>query len=72
MGVHQVSTDLKKVYDPVRREFGIPMNLVRLNKMCLSETCSKVHIGKHLSDSFPIQCDLNKEMLYRECFSTLH
>jgi hypothetical protein len=23
--------------------------------MCLNETYSKVHIGKHLSDSFPIQ-----------------
>jgi hypothetical protein len=23
--------------------------------MCLNETHSKVHIGKHLSDSFPIQ-----------------
>jgi hypothetical protein len=28
--------------------------------MCLNETYSKVHIGKHLSDSFPIQnCLLN-------------
>jgi hypothetical protein len=33
-------------------EFGIPMKLVRLIKMCLNETYSKVHIGKHLSDSF--------------------
>jgi hypothetical protein len=31
------------------------MKLVRLIKMCLNETYSKVHIGKHLSDSFPIQ-----------------
>jgi hypothetical protein len=36
-------------------EFGVSMKLVRLNKMCLNETYSKVHIGKHLSDSFPIQ-----------------
>jgi hypothetical protein len=27
----------------------------RLIKMCLNETYSKVRIGKHLSDSFPIQ-----------------
>jgi hypothetical protein len=31
------------------------MKLVRLIKMCLNKTCSKVRIGKHLSDSFPIQ-----------------
>jgi hypothetical protein len=36
-------------------EFGVPMTLVRLIKMCLNETYSKVHIGKYLSDSFPIQ-----------------
>jgi hypothetical protein len=35
-------------------EFGVPMKLVRLMKMCLNETYSRVHIGKHLSDSFPI------------------
>jgi hypothetical protein len=23
--------------------------------MCLNETYSKIHIGKHLSDTFPIQ-----------------
>jgi hypothetical protein len=31
------------------------MKLVKLIKMCLNETYSKVHISKHLSDSFPIQ-----------------
>jgi sorting nexin-29 len=35
-------------------EFGIPMKLVRLIKMCLNETYNKVCIGKYLSDSFPI------------------
>jgi hypothetical protein len=35
------------------------MKLVRLIKMCLNETCSKVCLGKHLSDSFPIQNGLN-------------
>jgi hypothetical protein len=35
--------------------FGIPMNLVKLIKMCLNETYSKVRIGKYLSDNFPIQ-----------------
>jgi hypothetical protein len=31
------------------------MKLVRLIKLCINETYSKVHIGKHLSDSFPIK-----------------
>jgi hypothetical protein len=41
-------------------EFGIPKKLVRLIKMCLNETCSKVRLGKHLSDKFPIPNDLKQ------------
>jgi hypothetical protein len=41
-------------------EFEVPMKLVRLIKMCLNETYSKVRIGKHLSDSFPIQNGLKE------------
>jgi hypothetical protein len=59
--------------DTVRREvlysilieFGMPMKMVRLIKMCLNQTYSKVHIGKHLSDNFPIQNGL------KHCFSAL-
>jgi hypothetical protein len=29
--------------------------------MCLNETYSKVLIGKHLSDSFPVQSGLKQE-----------
>jgi hypothetical protein len=36
-------------------EFGEPMKLVRLIKICLNETYSEVRIGKHLSNSIPIQ-----------------
>jgi hypothetical protein len=36
------------------------MKLVRLIKMCLTETYSKVHIVKHLSDMFPIQNGLKQ------------
>jgi hypothetical protein len=36
------------------------MKLVRLIKMCLNETYSKVHIGKYLSDSVPIQNGLKQ------------
>ena len=41
-------------------EFGIPMKLVRLIKMCLNETCSRVQVGKHLSDMFPIRNGLKQ------------
>jgi hypothetical protein len=41
-------------------EFGIPMKLVTLMKMCLSETCSRVWVGKHLSDTFPIKNGLKE------------
>jgi hypothetical protein len=66
--VHQLFIDFNKTYDSVRKEvlynilidFGVPMKLVRLIKMCLNETCSKVHIGKHLPDSFPIQNGLKQ------------
>jgi len=36
-------------------EFGAPMKLGRLITMCLNESCSKVHIVKHLYDAFSIQ-----------------
>jgi hypothetical protein len=36
------------------------MKLARLIKMCLNETCSKVHMGNILSDTFCIQNALNQ------------
>jgi len=61
--VHQLFIDFKKAYDLVRREvlynilieFGIPTKLVRVIKMCLNDTCSRVRVDKHLSDMFPIK-----------------
>jgi hypothetical protein len=61
-------TDFKKAYDSVKREvlynilleFSVLKKLVRLIKMCLNETYSKVHIGKVLSDTFPIQNGLKR------------
>jgi hypothetical protein len=47
--VHQLFIDFTKAYDSVRREvlynilveFGVPIKLVRLIKICLNETYSK-------------------------------
>jgi len=36
-------------------EFGMPMKLVRLIKMCLTDIYSKVLIDKKLTDECPIQ-----------------
>jgi len=41
-------------------EFGIPMKMVRLIKMCLNETYSRVQVGKHLSDMFPVRNGLEQ------------
>jgi hypothetical protein len=58
--IHKLFVDFKNVFDSVRTEvlyniiieFGVFMKLVRLIKMCLNETYSKVHLGKHLSIIF--------------------
>ena len=39
----------------ILNEFGIPKKLVRLIIMCLTETYSRVRVGKNLSDKFPIR-----------------
>jgi len=60
--MHQLFMDFKKAYDSVRREilynilieFGIPMELVRLTKMCLTEMYTRVRAGKNFSYVFPI------------------
>ena len=41
-------------------EFGIPKKLVRLVKMCLTETYSRVRVGENLSDMFPIRNGLKQ------------
>ena len=67
--MHQLFIDFKKAYDEVNREvfynilteFGIPMNLVRLIKMCLNATYSRVQLGNwYLSEVFPIRNGLKQ------------
>ena len=66
--MHQLFIYFNKAYDSVRREalynilieFGIPKKLVRLIKMCLTETYSRVRVGKNLSDMFPIRNGLKQ------------
>ena len=41
-------------------EFGIAMKLETLIKMCLNETHSRIRVGKHLSDMFPIKNGLKQ------------
>ena len=41
-------------------QFGIPMKLVRLTKMCLTETYSRVWVDMNLSDMFPIRNGLKQ------------
>jgi len=36
------------------------MKLVRLIKMCLTETCSRVRVGNNLSDMSPVRNDLKQ------------
>jgi len=66
--VHQLFIDFKKAYDSVRREalynilieFGIPKKLARLIKMRLTETYSRVRVGKNMSEMFPIRNGLKQ------------
>ena len=41
-------------------EFGIPKKLVRLIKMCLTETYGRVQVGKNWSHMFPIRNGFKK------------
>jgi hypothetical protein len=36
-------------------EFGVPMKLVRMTKICLNETYSEFHLGKDICNTLPIQ-----------------
>jgi hypothetical protein len=78
--VHQLFIDFKKAYDSVRREilynilieFGEPMKLVRLVKMCFIENHSRVCKSKHLHKNCPVQNGLKqRNAACHHCFSNL-
>jgi len=66
--VHQLFIDFKKAYDSVRSEvlykiliqFDIPRKLVRLIEVSLTETYSRVRVGKNVSDRFHIRNGLKQ------------
>jgi len=63
--VHQLFIDVKKAYDSVRREvlynilieFDIPMKLVRLIRVCLTD---RGQVGNNLSEMFPTRNGLKQ------------
>ena len=69
--VYQLFIDFKKAYDSVRMEvlykifveFAIPRKLVRLIKMSLTGTYSRVRVGKNVSDRFVIRNGLEQDAL---------
>jgi len=77
--VRQLFMDFKTACDSVTREvfysilivFGIPVKLVRLIKICLNETLSRVCIGRHLSDRFPVRNGLKRRDVLSPLFLTL-
>ena len=66
--MYQLFIDFKKAYDSVRKEvlcnilieLVTPVKLVRLIKMCLTETYTRVRVCKNLSDMFPIRNGLKQ------------
>ena len=56
--MYQLFMDLKKARDSVNREvlynilteFCIPMKMISLIKVCLTETYSRIQVGTNLSD----------------------
>jgi hypothetical protein len=69
--MYQLCIDFKKVrwevLYSIPMEFGIPMKLVNLMKMCLNETYSRVCVGKNLPDMLPVKNGLQQEDALSAC-----
>ena len=50
----------RDIHPIIRTMFSSVVKLVRLIKICLSETYSRVRVGRFLSDAFPIHCGLKQ------------
>jgi hypothetical protein len=53
----------RKLLCSILIEFGIRMQIDRIIKTCLNESYSKVRIGKILSDAYPVQNGLKRDVL---------
>jgi len=51
-------------------EFGSPMELVQLIKICLNEIIAEFGYTNICLKGYVLKMMCNKEMLYRHCFST--
>jgi hypothetical protein len=68
LAVHQLFIEIKKACDSIRREvlyniligFGIPMKLIRLIKMFLTEMYSRVRVSKNMPGMFPVRNGLKQ------------
>jgi len=49
-------------------EFGIPVKLLRLTNMCLTETCMRGRVDKHLSDMFSNKTGLKQDTFITPAF----
>jgi hypothetical protein len=64
--VHQLFIDFRsEVLYNMLFGHGISIKLVRLIKLCQNETCSRVHVGEHLSDMFPVEKCMKQECRLR-------
>jgi hypothetical protein len=46
---------MKVVLFNILSEFGVPMKLLRLMKLCRNEAYSRLRVGKYLYDYFPLR-----------------
>ena len=58
--LHSSNSVRREVLYKILIEFGIPRKLVRLIKMSLTETYSKVQVGKNVSERFPVRNGLKQ------------
>jgi len=68
--MHQLLRYFRKAYNAVGREilYNIPMSLIHAKlvksiTVFLNETCSRVRVGRHLSEMFPIKNGLKQNAI---------